>query len=50
LMPFAGSPLESAFRLPPELAAGLPPGPLYLRVFDAISGRPLETFVWEKAG
>lgn len=50
LMPFAGALLDAGFRLPEELGARLPAGPLYLRVFDAASGRPLETFVWEKTG
>ena len=48
VMPFAGAWLDNDFRLPEDLAAGLPPGPMYLRVFDAACGRPLETFVWEK--
>jgi GT2 family glycosyltransferase len=48
LMPFAGALLDREFRLPEEIRAGLPPGLLYLRVFDTESGRPIETFVWEK--
>lgn len=48
LVPFAGAGLDVPFCLPDELCAALPPGPLYLRVFDASDGRPLETFVWEK--
>jgi N-acetylglucosaminyl-diphospho-decaprenol L-rhamnosyltransferase len=48
LMPFAGVMLDRDFRLSEELCAGLPPGVLYLRVFDADSGEPLETFAWEK--
>ncbi len=48
LIPFAGAPLEKEFRLPEEVLASLKPGAVYLRVFDAASGRPLETFVWEK--
>jgi N-acetylglucosaminyl-diphospho-decaprenol L-rhamnosyltransferase len=49
LIPFVGTSLEGGFRLADELAAGLPAGPLSLRAFDAASGRPLETFVWEKS-
>jgi GT2 family glycosyltransferase len=48
LVPFAGTRLDREFRLPEEIRLGLPPGPLYLRVFDPESGRPIETFVWEK--
>ena len=48
LVPFAGARLDREFRLPEEIREGLPPGPLYLRVFDLASGRPIETFVWEK--
>ena len=48
LVPFAGARLDVAFRLPDELRVSLPPGSLYLRVFDPSSGRPIETFVWEK--
>jgi N-acetylglucosaminyl-diphospho-decaprenol L-rhamnosyltransferase len=48
LVPFAGTRLDREFRLPEEIRLGLPPGPLYLRVFDPESGRPIETFVWDK--
>jgi len=48
VMPFAGARLDGEFRLPEELAAALPAGPLYLRVFDGADGQPLETFVWER--
>jgi N-acetylglucosaminyl-diphospho-decaprenol L-rhamnosyltransferase len=48
LVPFAGTPLDTDFRLPEEILASLKPGALYLRVFGAADGRPLETFVWEK--
>ncbi len=48
LMPFAGAPLGGGFRLPPDAAASLPPGSLYLRAFRESDGRPLETYVWEK--
>lgn len=49
LVPFAGVRLDREFCLPEEIRSGLAPGPLYLRVFDAESGSPLETFVWEKS-
>jgi GT2 family glycosyltransferase len=49
LVPFAGAPLAGGFRLPDEVLASLGPGPVYLRSFDPRDGRPLETFVWEKA-
>jgi N-acetylglucosaminyl-diphospho-decaprenol L-rhamnosyltransferase len=48
LLPFAGTPLAEDFRMPAEVLASLPHGPLYLRVFRESDGRPLETFVWEK--
>lgn len=48
LLPFAGVSLSEEFRLSPELASSLPPGPVYLRVFRAADGEPLETYVWEK--
>jgi GT2 family glycosyltransferase len=48
LIPFAGAPLVEDFRLPEDVHASLRPGPVYLRVFRAADGRPLETFVWEK--
>ena len=48
VMPFAGVLLDRDFRLSEELRAGLPPGVLYMRVFDAGSGRPLETLAWSK--
>ena len=47
-IPFAGAPLAGDFRLPDDVLASLRPGPIYLRVFGAADGRPLETFVWEK--
>ncbi|HTR04560.1 MAG TPA: glycosyltransferase family 2 protein [Thermoanaerobaculia bacterium] len=49
LVPFAGCPLDADFRLPGDVLASLRPGPVYLRVFRAADGRPLETFVWEKS-
>ncbi|MEO8347641.1 MAG: glycosyltransferase, partial [Acidobacteriota bacterium] len=49
LLPFAGAPLDRAFELPPEIAARLPRGPLYLRSFRAADGYPIDTSVWEKA-
>lgn len=48
LIPFAGAPLDKDFRLPGDVLESVRPGPLYLRVFRAADGRPLETFVWEK--
>lgn len=48
VLPFAGAPLDSGFELPPEIAARLPRGPLYLRPFRAADGEPIETSVWEK--
>ena len=48
LIPFAGTPLAGDFRLPDDVLASLRPGPIYLRVFGAADGRPIETFVWEK--
>jgi N-acetylglucosaminyl-diphospho-decaprenol L-rhamnosyltransferase len=47
LMPFAGAPLDSEFRLPEDVASRLPRVSLYLRSFRASDGRPIETFVWE---
>ena len=46
LVPFAGAVLDTEFRLPEDLASSWPAGPVYLRVFETASGRPLETFVW----
>lgn len=48
LLPFAGAPLDAGFELPPEVAARLPAGPIYLRAFRADDGAPIETSVWEK--
>jgi len=48
LVPFAGAPLDTALRLPDEVLASLPRGPLYLRAFSPADGEPLETAVWEK--
>ena len=48
VIPFAGAPLDSDFRLPDDVLASLRPGPVYLRTFRASDGRPLETCVWEK--
>jgi len=48
LLPFAGAPLDRGFELPPEVAARLPSGPIYLREFRAADGRPIATVVWEK--
>ena len=50
LLPFAGAPLDSDFRLPEDVASRLPRVPLYLRSFRASDGEPLETFVWEPNG
>jgi GT2 family glycosyltransferase len=49
LVPFAGAPLDSDFRLPGEVLASLRSGPVWLRPFRAGDGAPLETLVWEKA-
>lgn len=49
LLPFAGAPLDDGFALPAEIAGRLPAAPLYLRVFQASDGRPLETFVRERS-
>lgn len=48
LVPFAGAPLDADFRLPEDVLESLKPGPVYLRVFRAADGRPIETSVWEK--
>jgi hypothetical protein len=48
LVPFAGAPLDADFRLPEDVLESLKPGPVYLRVFRAADGRPIETCVWEK--
>jgi GT2 family glycosyltransferase len=48
LVPFAGAPLETDFRLPEEVLASLRPGPVWLRRFRAPDGAPLETLVWER--
>ncbi|HEY6066273.1 MAG TPA: glycosyltransferase [Thermoanaerobaculia bacterium] len=48
VLPFAGAPLDSDFELPGEVAARLPPVPVYLRSFRASDGEELETFVWRK--
>ena len=48
LLPFAGALLDREFRLPEDLAASWPPGPVFLRVFETATGRPLETFVWSR--
>jgi len=48
LVPFAGCPLDADFRLPEDVLASLRSGPVYLRVFRAADGRPLETFVWDR--
>ncbi|MEX0879238.1 MAG: glycosyltransferase [Thermoanaerobaculia bacterium] len=48
LIPFAGTPLSEDFRMPAEVLDSLPPGPVYLRVFRAADGQPLETVAWEK--
>ncbi len=49
LLPFAGASLDEDFALPAEIRSCLAPGRLYLRVFRAADGQPLETFLWEKA-
>lgn len=49
LIPFAGAELTSDFRLPEEIVASLPSGPVYLRAFRETDGHALQTFVWEKA-
>jgi GT2 family glycosyltransferase len=48
LVPFAGAPLDSDFRLPGEVMASLRPGPVWLRVFREADGAPVETLVWER--
>lgn len=48
LIPFAGTPLSTDFRLPEEVLESLSPGPVYLRVFGETDGRPIQTSVWEK--
>ena len=48
LMPFAGAPLDRDLRLPADLASSWPGGPVYVRVFETATGRPLETFVWAR--
>jgi len=48
VVPFAGAPLDTDFRLPEDILASLRPGPLYLRPFRARDGAALETLVWEK--
>ena len=48
LVPFAGAALDRDFRLPDDVLASLPPGPVWLRVFRESDGRPIETFVWRK--
>jgi len=48
LVPFAGATLDRDFRLPPDVLASLPAGPVWLRVFREADGRPLQTFVWHK--
>ena len=48
LLPFAGAPLDEDFEIPSEIAARLPPAPIFLRSFRASDGEPLETFVWWK--
>ena len=48
LVPFAGTPLDTPLRLSEDVLASLPPGPVYLRMFSAANGEPLETAVWEK--
>ena len=50
LLPFAGAPLDSEFRLPDDVASRLPRVAIYLRSFRASDGKPLETFVWEPNG
>jgi len=47
VLPFAGAPLDAGFELPPEIAARLPRGRLYVRLFLAADGQPIETSVWE---
>jgi hypothetical protein len=48
LLPFASASLWEDFELPAEVIPSLPPGPVYMRVFQTADGWPLETFVWEK--
>jgi hypothetical protein len=48
LLPFAGVDLEEEdFSLPDEIRSSLALGRLYLRVFRAADGSPLETVFWE---
>jgi GT2 family glycosyltransferase len=49
LVPFAGASLDRDFRLPADVLASLPAGPVWMRIFRESDGRPLETFVWQKA-
>ena len=48
LIPFAGAPLDQAFRLPDEVRRRLPPATWYLRIFRERDGHALETLRWEK--
>ncbi|HEY7114301.1 MAG TPA: glycosyltransferase [Thermoanaerobaculia bacterium] len=48
LIPFAGAPLDRAFRLPDDVRRRLPPATWYLRAFRATDGRTLETLRWDK--
>ena len=47
-IPFAAADLSSDFRLPDEVAAGLPAGPWYFTVFRTADGRPIERYLWTK--
>jgi GT2 family glycosyltransferase len=50
LLPFAGASLGDGFCLPAEVLPSLSgTAPLYLRVYRSHDGRPLETFIWERA-
>jgi hypothetical protein len=47
-LPFAGAALDRDFELPREIADELA-GPWRFTVFRAADGRPLETWIWERA-
>jgi N-acetylglucosaminyl-diphospho-decaprenol L-rhamnosyltransferase len=47
-IPFAAADLSVDFRLPDEVAIGLPAGPWYFTVFRTADGHPIERFLWRK--
>lgn len=49
LIPFAGVLLDEDFALPEQVRSSIGRARLYLRVFRASDGRPIETFLWENA-